>query len=76
VDLDLPAVADHPLPVAALVTIPRAKTNVGIATETTIVIVEGTGIALEALNTGRFFELSVAVLKLTFLSAQRPGPRY
>lgn len=67
VGLDLLAVADHPPPVAALVTIHRAKTNVGIATETMIAIVEGTGIALEALNTGRFFELSMAVPKLTFL---------
>jgi hypothetical protein len=61
VDLDLLAVADHPPLVAALVTILRAKTNVGIATETMIATVEGTGIALEALNTGRLFELSMAV---------------
>ncbi|GFP52816.1 pre-mRNA-splicing factor srp1 [Trichoderma asperellum] len=51
VDLDLLAVGDHPPPVAALVTIPHGKTNVGIATETMIAIVEETGIALEALNT-------------------------
>jgi hypothetical protein len=67
VDLDLLAVADHPPPVAALVTILRAKTNVGIVTETMIAIVEGTGIAPEALNTGRFFELSMVVPKLTRL---------
>lgn len=57
VDLDLLVVAvHHPLD-AAPATIPHGKRSAAIATETMIVIAEGTETDLEALNTGKVVKL-------------------